>query len=65
MGARGCVVDCLAARIGRDDSTDADMIVFRFYKSKVVSSRSSILIDGGHKKETVELLSVSNGSQAN
>ena len=33
IGARGCVADCLAARIGKDGSTDVDMIVFKAYRT--------------------------------
>jgi hypothetical protein len=35
MGASGCVFDCFAARTGKDDSKDVDMIVFKAYRTRV------------------------------
>lgn len=54
IGARGCVVDCLAARMGKDDSKDVDMdSVQDLWKvSTAVSYRRSPLTV--KRKETIE-----------
>lgn len=57
IGARGCVIDCLAARIGKDDSKVVDMMGYKLYKSLIRQSiflLVSTLIDGDRREKSME-----------